>query len=118
MVSPVQFTKAVSVILPEKSGRAVRSMRNHFTVDCILELGPHGALQGPLRQILQKNGHADSVTYASTISRGKDAVRTTVEAMGLLWMRGQPVALARMNIPNAGIGSARVLSDLPNYPWK
>ena len=118
MVSPVQFTKAVSVILPEKSARAARDRRNRVAVNSVLELGPHSALQGPLRQVLQKNGQVDNVAYAAAILRNKDAIQSILEAVGELWMRGQLVNLARVNVPHVGLGSVRALPDLPNYPWK
>jgi acyl transferase domain-containing protein len=118
MVSPVQFTKAMSVFLLKNFARANQESRNYVAVDSILELGPHSALQGPLRQILQNDSRAGSIAYITALLRGKDAVRSVLEAMGELWTRGKPVYIAVLNMQHAENHSVRALPGLPRYPWK
>jgi acyl transferase domain-containing protein len=118
MVSPVQFTKAIGVFLLKNSTRANQESCDYVAVDSILELGPHSALQGPLRQILQNDSRAGSIAYIAALLRGKDAVRSVLEAMGELWSRGKPVHIAVLNMQYAENLSVRALPDLPRYPWK
>ena len=86
-------------------------------IDVTFEIGPHAALQGPLKQILvPKDGSSPSIPYISALYRGKDAVVTCMEAAGKLWSHGCQVDLAKVNHSEA-MSSPRVLTDLPIYPW-
>ncbi|KAG4435104.1 hypothetical protein IFR05_009413 [Cadophora sp. M221] len=107
LVSPVRFSEAVQSLLRSKTVKA----------DVLIEIGPHGVLQGPLKQILDGEGKPKArPSYISMLSRGKDAVFTSLEMAGTLFTLGHPIKLGNVNtsIPDTG---ARVLSDLPTYPW-
>lgn len=118
MVSPVQFTKAFEAVFPSVPAATRRNRRGALSADTILEIGPHSAMQGPLRQILTKVGHLEKTDYLSMLSRGEDAVVTSLEAMGRLWTKGQPVKLLEMNRSDSSPEVLQPLTDLPNYPWK
>ncbi|KAI1124687.1 putative polyketide synthase [Nemania abortiva] len=115
LVSPVQFSKSVGAIFPAISTEARRRRYDGLSVDTIVEIGPHSALQGPLRQILSKNGREDEVDYLSVLSRGKDAVVSCLESVGHLWTKGHSIKLLRINQLEAV--ACQPLVDLPNYPW-
>ena len=95
--SPVLFKTAVSGIL------------DRVQTPTFLEIGSHGALAGPLRQIL---AHASSsAPYVSAMTRGEDCVESFLAAVGTLY---------ELNIPidfNALMPDGVCLPDLPHYPW-
>ncbi|OJJ49991.1 hypothetical protein ASPZODRAFT_109969 [Penicilliopsis zonata CBS 506.65] len=86
-------------------------------VDVIIEIGPHGALAGPIRETMRlpelKN---HKIPYASCLSRGKDAVQTMQDLACLLKMRGCEVNLQAINFP-LGLEGLKPITDLPHYPW-
>ncbi|KAJ8131128.1 hypothetical protein O1611_g2501 [Lasiodiplodia mahajangana] len=117
LVSPVQFSKSVGEIFPALSSEDRRRRHGGLFVDTIMEIGPHSALQGPLRQILAKNGREGEVGYVSVLSRGKDAIVSSLEAVGHLWTKGHSLNLPRINRVETNLRALRPLVDLPNYPW-
>lgn len=111
LVSPVLFSDAVTdMVLPWASGQ--RSSDKN--VDILLEIGPHSALQGPVKQTLDLLGIGD-VPYYSMLSRGKDALQTALTCAGSLHALGVQVDLTRVNDP--GSTNIKPLVDLPPYPW-
>lgn len=98
MESPVLFRTAVSLLLAETGARAVH-----------LEVGPHAALAGPLRQIYKER--AVATPYVSVVARNEDSARTFLDAMGQLFCLGVPFQMP------ASRDGATTLSDLPSYPW-
>ncbi|KAI3335770.1 polyketide synthase [Ustulina deusta] len=82
-------------------------------VDAIIEVGPHGALSGPIRQILKARGV--ELPYVSCLQRGIDAVETMQTLACELIKWGYPVSLASINSP---LGETHeLMSDLPSYAW-
>ncbi|KAJ2892889.1 hypothetical protein MKZ38_009267 [Zalerion maritima] len=77
MVSQVKFSEAVSSMLAHSGGTARRRTKKKGFVEHMLEVGPHSALQGPLKQILAHEIASSSpigdVTYTSVLERGKNA---------------------------------------------
>lgn len=118
LVSPVQFSTALGAMFPASSSGARRRQHDGLPLDTILEIGPHSALQGPLRQILAKNGRTDGVDYVSVLIRGKDAVVSSLEALGGLWMKGQSLKFSHINQLDTDSEPIRPLNNLPNYPWE
>lgn len=118
LVSPVQFVKALDAMLPVVQPGIRRRRRDETWVDTFIEIGPHAALQGPVRQILTKNGRQGDATYFPTLVRGKDAAVTTLETIGNLWAKGQSLDLLRVNSVFAEPEAQKCMNDLPNYPWK
>lgn len=85
--------------------------------DFLIELGPSGALAGPINQIKQALGQDKSpVEYAAAYARDKDATKPLYELAGKMFTSGVSVNLMKVN----GISSKskpRVIIDLPNYQW-
>ncbi|KAI8627782.1 putative polyketide synthase [Xylariaceae sp. FL1651] len=117
MTSPVQFSKPLAAIFTARSSGTRQYQNQGLSIDTIVEVGPHSALQGPLRQILSKTGRADEVDYVSVLLRGQDAVVSSLEAAGKLWTKGQPIRLSHVNRLDIDPESLQSLTDLPNYPW-
>ncbi|KAJ8127042.1 hypothetical protein O1611_g6594 [Lasiodiplodia mahajangana] len=110
LTCPVRFSEAVQTMLEPIDG--------HRTgVNMLLELGPHSALQGPLKQILKAvGGDAAKVPYASVLSRKKDAVETALDVAATLFTKGAVLDFEAINFPRPG-KSPVLLNDLPRYPW-
>jgi zearalenone synthase (highly reducing iterative type I polyketide synthase) len=106
LVSPVLFTDALEeLVLPvEGDGES--------TVDTLIEVGPHGALGGPVEQILGHYG-IKNVTHHSMLTRGQDALDNALKLASGLFLEGAPVDIQKAN----GDLSSRLLTDLPPYPW-
>ncbi|KAJ4302895.1 Mycolipanoate synthase [Kalmusia sp. IMI 367209] len=94
--NPVLFHSAVKLLLAGSKECAVH-----------LEVGPHAALAGPLRQIYKEG--SDSINYASVLSRGTDDTVSFLTSIGQLYGLG-----VKISYPYS---SEEVLTDLPNYPW-
>ncbi|EXF77788.1 beta-ketoacyl synthase domain-containing protein [Colletotrichum fioriniae PJ7] len=98
-----------NVISPVLFNSAVQGVLDDFKSPVFVEIGPHSALAGPIRQILNfKNMPAQ---YISTLVRNQDAVSAVLKTGGDLW-------LANVNIDVAAVNpSGHFLTDLPTYPW-
>ena len=118
MVSPVQFVKAIEAILPAAATGVRRRRRDGKTVDTFLEVGPHSALQGPLKQILSATNNAEEMKYLSLLQRGQNAVSTSLEAAGRLWAHGQALDVHRVNTLKSEPEPLLTLTDPPTYTWK
>lgn len=97
--SPVLFKAAIYSILEHPIGEN----------SAFLEIGPHSALSGPLRQILTQK--SCRVPYASTLIRNQSCVESFLSSVGKLWSLQVPINL------NALIPYGACLSGLPSYPW-
>jgi len=105
--SPVLFSNAVEKI--SELGNV------HF-----IELGPHSALQMPIKQINAKLNI--DFSYSSAITRGKNEVESILSLVGGLYQRGDKIAWASVNDLAGSPGSnlklkPKVLHDLPPYCW-
>ncbi|KKY39789.1 putative polyketide synthase [Diaporthe ampelina] len=102
--SPVLFKSAVSLVLGEIDNVA------------FLEVGPHSALAGPLRQISSAWQEATGNTvasppYVSALARGEDSAESFLTAMGKLFELNASVDLQAL------IPTGSCLPDLPRYQW-
>ncbi|KAH8885728.1 ketoacyl-synt-domain-containing protein [Thozetella sp. PMI_491] len=111
LTSPVQFSDALASLLKGETRRRRRG--GESAIDFLLEIGPHSALQGPVKQIIRSEG-LKNVGYASVLKRGDDAVKTAMEAAGVLYAHGLDVNL---NAVNQIHEPPAPLVNLPSYPW-
>lgn len=100
--NPVLFATAVSKILKNSElGKPI-----------LLEVGPHAAMGGPLRQIMGKA--SVSLPYISSMMRSQDCIESFLAAMGKLHQLSIPLdfktLMRREKAP-------RFLADLPRYAW-
>ncbi|KAL6232450.1 hypothetical protein BDW75DRAFT_247185 [Aspergillus navahoensis] len=115
LVSPVLFSDAVKeMVSPTEADDDDDSSRNHSdnTVDLLIEVGPHSALGGPVEQILGHHGIKD-VTYKSMLTRGRNALETSLELASELFLKGVPIDIPKVNSDL----NPRRLTDLPPYQW-
>ncbi|KAH6664674.1 polyketide synthase [Halenospora varia] len=112
LTSPVRFSEAV-----QSMSQSADRNGNHG-VDIIVELGPHAALEGPVKQILKAiGGNAIRTLYASALLRNKDAVDTSLQLAATLFMKGASLNFEAINFPIPGVKAPVVLTNLPKYPW-
>jgi acyl transferase domain-containing protein/NADPH:quinone reductase-like Zn-dependent oxidoreductase len=110
LTSPVKFSQACTHLVAP-SGDSPTG------VDMIIEIGPHSALQGPVKQILKTlGGAAAKIPYATTLIRKKDAVDTLLDLASNLFCKGAKIDLAAINFPRMS-KMPSLLVDLPRYPW-
>lgn len=110
LTCPVKFNEAVQSM--------VESVGEHRTgVNMLVELGPHSALQGPVKQVLKAaGGSAAKIPYASMLARKKDAVETALELAATLFTKGATLDFEAINYPKPA-KTPMLLTDLPRYPW-
>ncbi|PVI03058.1 putative polyketide synthase [Periconia macrospinosa] len=110
LTHPVKFSQAFTHLV---------SPTGDFStgVDMIVEIGPHSAMQGPVKQILNAaGGAAVKIPYTTCLARKKDAVDTMLDLASKLFCKGTPVDLASVNFPKM-VKKPSLLIDLPRYPW-
>ncbi|KAF2972455.1 hypothetical protein GQX73_g1158 [Xylaria multiplex] len=113
--SPVRFTQAMTR-MTELEGLGI----NH-----IIEIGPHSALAGPIRQLRDKLGVSSrDLEYTATLSRGENSVTRLLDLAGALFIKGYPIDLTRVNsiedqdrLGNITLRQGLPLVDLPPYAW-
>lgn len=111
--SPVLFSDAMQTLL---TGRQYH----------LIEVGPHSALELPIKQICQKLDSDSEHVYSSTLSRFKDSAVSLLKCIGDLYLHGHGIAFERVNITRSSLSSnakksrthkGRVISNLPKYNW-
>ncbi|KAF2419578.1 putative polyketide synthase [Tothia fuscella] len=112
LLSPVQFLGAVSSMCSMKSNTR-RGGTSQKSPNIIVELGPHSALAGPVKQIVGRF----KTSYLSALIRGKDAVETTMDLASQLYALGiKSLNFSQINNPD-GATSPSLVVDLPKYPF-
>ena len=91
---------------------------NKRGVDILVEVGPHSALQGPVRQILQAlEGKYDTVRSLPSLKRNEHGPTSLLNLVSLLWMSGCELQIGHINFPASSSALPVVLTDLPPYQW-
>ncbi|KAI1131759.1 hypothetical protein F5Y10DRAFT_285688 [Nemania abortiva] len=110
MVSPVQFHQAFDVMIAQPNKRP----------GFLIEIGPTGALAGPISQILKSHPNPSSadIPYCAAWSRSSTyASKSLYDTVGRLFVAGVPVNLAAVNAYSSTPQVPRTIVDLPNYSW-
>lgn len=117
LVSPVKFSNALTALVQPRDNR--RKRRGAADVDAVVELGPHAALQGPIKEILvaASQAYATSVAYVPILRRGSNALDSALEAVGKLWSSGFNFDMSRVNSGEADTPQVQPLVNLPPYPF-
>ncbi|KAI1208477.1 putative polyketide synthase [Annulohypoxylon truncatum] len=110
LVSKVRFSEALTNALLHTSSS---SLPGSATV--ILELGPHSALQRPVKDTAQSVTEKEPIFYDCILSRDTSAMKTCLGSIGRLFCRGYPVNIDQVNMPTSQPCSPLV--DLPEYPF-
>lgn len=112
LVSPVRFADAVNSVAQSLCGKFNAPLN-------FIEIGPHKALGGPLRQSLahlQSDGL--SYRYIPTLTRGENSCVALLHTGEDLIKACEDIdvgAVARLGMPRGD--NANILTDLPTYHW-
>lgn len=109
MVCPVRFGDAVEKMISGREG-----------ANFLIEIGPSGALAGPIGQIKKAiSGNGANTQYFTALSRGQDSVNSLFKVAGQLFVSGATISLRNVNKCGAGAEAVfpKVIVDLPNYTW-
>lgn len=115
LVSPVRFSDAIQTL----QQRHHRPDNQAFFV----EIGPHPALSGPVRQTLQEQPQQPqamprvSIEYHAPLQRKKGAVASTLTLVGKLFENGIQIHWNAVSALAPGADTASVRHDLPAYVW-
>ena len=106
----VRFSEALATMCASKG--------THKTgINLIVEIGPHSALAGPIKQILKSCGaDAMKIPYCSALVRKRDALETALELASTLFVKGAALDLGAINLPRLS-KQPSLLVDMPRYPW-
>ena len=96
---PVRFREAITEILHHEIGKNA----------VWLEIGPHSALAGPLRQLFVET--SSPASYISVMQRNQNCTTAFLTALGKLHSLNVQIDLAAL------FPTGFCLSDLPRYPW-
>ncbi|KAI5792026.1 hypothetical protein EDC01DRAFT_630520 [Geopyxis carbonaria] len=107
---------------PVLFSQAVANIHALDLVDTLVEIGPHSALEGPLRQIRQSS--EASAGYLSTLTRNQSSSRCLLQLCGNLFLKGASIDLKAIHdhreyYRQAGgnFKAPKLIVDLPSYQW-
>ncbi|THY22121.1 polyketide synthase [Aureobasidium pullulans] len=109
LTSPVRFSDALSAMAKETGSKVI---------DHLVELGPHSALQGPIRDTLATIDAAKGkLQYVSVLARNQNASECALRMAGVLYMKGLPLTFGEINFPRTKSVNQKLITDLPRYPF-
>ncbi|KAK8086415.1 polyketide synthase [Apiospora phragmitis] len=122
LVSPVKFQQAIYQLCTSNATKRQLKFGGgaELPVTHLVELGPHGALQGAVRDTINTDPNLKALKYLSVLTRSKHACLTALEAISSLVSHGYPVQLLSVNMQDSKdelSQSPRLLVDLPPYPF-
>jgi acyl transferase domain-containing protein/SAM-dependent methyltransferase len=126
LLQPVCFSDALAALCFQRVNQTQASLRTDATganvfADVLLELGPHGAMQGAIRDVLAAHSEGFSIAHLPTLSRSAPGADVLLHAVGHLYTRGLALDLASINA-SAGLELEepripRLLPTLPGYQF-
>ena len=116
LLSKVRFSDALKHACTVDSATDVCT--NQDTLHVFLEVGPHSTLSSPVHQNLSSFAPEGFRSfYAPSLIRHQSGVHNILDLCGKLFVHGYNVRLDIANSLVNRIGTFKVLSDLPPYPW-
>jgi len=116
LVSRVRFTQAIQSMTAHLLGRRKTGGDNIAGRDVLVEIGPHSALQMPIKDIIQATTGAKNMDYEPSLSRNLEPLTSLANLAGTLASRGVPVDLL-VACTSGDASVPRLLHDLPKYPF-
>ncbi|TVY85299.1 Reducing polyketide synthase DEP5 [Lachnellula suecica] len=112
--SPVLFNQALQTIMTSEE---------FSDVDLLIEIGPHSAMSGPIKQI-KVELKAEKLEYLPTLLRGTDSAAQILKLAGELFLRSYPIDMERVTAieetsPTGKLTATKgsIIVDLPPYQW-
>ncbi|KAE8149878.1 hypothetical protein BDV25DRAFT_140396 [Aspergillus avenaceus] len=108
LVSRVEFVKALENLTTTST---------HVTT--LVELGPHCALQMPVKDIVRGQDLGRTVNYLPSLKRNENAAEAMHKLAVSLFLQGFMLNLEAINLPDKPLTNRRptLLTNLPKYPW-
>ena len=118
LTSPVEFAAAIYDMVRPMQHNGKRLEEN--TVDLLVEIRPHSALQGPSTQTLKSltltlSYSINDMPYETVLRRDYDGLQSALDLAGAVNARGGQLDLLAVNNESAK-ENVRLLVDLPSYP--
>ena len=114
LTSKVKFSESLSqmvdFLLKDRGGN------NKSDQDLLLEIGPHPALQRPIKDTVEGT-RVKGFDYDYLLSREIESNLAIANAMGRLRCRGYWVDLTKASFPGVQAEQFQTLTDLPQYPF-
>lgn len=114
LCNPVLFNQAIQNVL--KNDQLDK-------IDLLIEIGPHPALSGPIRQICEFVG-PENLKYLPTLVRDEDSASQLLKLAGELFLKNYPLDTKQLTLVEEILPSGKihrfegsVIVDLPTYKW-
>lgn len=119
LTSVVEFNGACAKIVTPPKEIPAKKLGKRATsgldITHLVEIGPHSALKGPIRDILQDTASPKKPKYIPSLVRKVNAAVSFLDAVGALYCAGYPVDILRANILES---YPRMMPpNLPQYPF-
>ncbi|KAI1288881.1 lovastatin nonaketide synthase [Xylaria venustula] len=116
LISTVEFEACYNFFLalvnspPRNDGTS-----DYCDVTHVMEIGPHEALRGPIREIHSTFGGRKTLEYVPALIRGENSAVSFLNAVGRLYCAGCPLDILKAN--GTDNRSRPMPSDMPRYPF-
>jgi acyl transferase domain-containing protein/NADPH:quinone reductase-like Zn-dependent oxidoreductase len=122
MVSTVNFLAAIQSCCKKRRGDDMKNLDGSHTeeilADVWLEIGPHSALHGPLKQIIQNNKPQGRLLYSSALVRNVSALNSLLNAIGSLWLENVDIDMCKaISLSCSSSRDLRTVLSLPAYSF-
>ena len=115
LTSQVRFSDALTELCRIQHADAPSTTDS---VPFFVEVGPHSALSGPVRQILTQPSLASTgFRYLPTLIRDQDGLRSILSLCGRLFELGVSLDLDPGKLVEGSSSYKTVVQNLPQYPW-
>ena len=110
LTHPVLFSQAVTDMCTPQDGKD--------NIEILVELGPHPALEGPVKQIVKEiQGLTKKPIHMGALFRNKDAIDTSLTLAGNLFTHGATINFEAINFPVPPVKPTKAFRDFPKYAW-
>ena len=115
LVCQVRFSESLVNLCSTHQSSKLRG--DNFPITDLLEIGPHSALAGPVKDVLAACVPLRQISYNSVLIRGVSAIESSFSTMGRLFSSGCVVDLTAINQCWNTPENTQLLTDLPEYPF-
>ncbi|KAG5950606.1 Type I Iterative PKS, partial [Claviceps sorghi] len=85
--------------------------------DILVEIGPHSALEGPIKHVMKASGaKAGKITYLASLKREENATRSMLMLAGNLFKKGLTLDFSGVN-PDVVDPKPSHIPNMAPYPW-
>jgi acyl transferase domain-containing protein len=126
LVFPVRFSDALLVMASSKENKSGQQRlrlgpkSEGFSVQHIVEIGPHSALRSAIRDTLSMKNELAAIEYHNILTRNDFTLASVLSTAATLYCHSYPVRIEAVNSNIAtpqGIRPPQMLTDLPPYEF-